>query len=170
MLHISACNILCSMTSVLCIVACIPMSLIFLGFPLCVWNLCQIAFMFLNCSIDCRKPWVRIKSIQYRHYKVIGFQNLLSGVGSAKPKMLTKLVAFSARWISTFQIWEFQRCEAMLRVRSTKKELHRGKYEMLTSDTLLVTKRIPMIVVNLLLLLPLQLLKKDLPLLTWAKT
>ena len=58
----------------------------------------------------------------------------------------------------------------MLRVRSTKQELHCQKCEVLTSDTLLVTKRIPMIVVNLFLLLPLQLLKQHLPLLTWAKT
>ena len=46
----------------------------------------------------------------------------------------------------------------------------RQRCEVLTSDTLLVTKRILMIVVNLFLLLPLQLLKQHLPLLTGAKT
>ena len=45
-------------------------------------------------------------------------------------------------------------------------KLHHQKCEVLTSDTLLVTKRILMIVVNLFLLLPLQLLKEHLPLLT----
>ena len=48
--------------------------------------------------------------------------------------MLTKLVAFSARRIFTFQLWEFQRCEAMLRVRSTKQELHQQKCEVFASD------------------------------------
>ena len=50
--------------------------------------------------------------------------------------------------------------------KNTKQELHRQKCEVLTSDTLLVTKRIPMIVVNLFILLHLQLLKQHLPLLT----
>ena len=44
--------------------------------------------------------------------------------------MLTKVAGFSARSILTFQLWEFQRCEAMLRVRSTKQELHRQKCDI----------------------------------------
>ena len=144
--------------------------LCFSGFPLCVWNHCRIAFMFMTCSIDCMKPWVRIKSIQYLNFKMSGFQILLSGAGPAKPKMLTKLVIFSARWSLTCQLWEFQHCEAMLRVRSTKQKLHRHKSKMLTLDTLLVTKRIPLIVITRFLLLPQQLLKQYLLLLTWAKT
>ena len=138
-----------------CFVACARMPCIFLGFPLCVWNLCQIAFMFINCSIDCRKPRVRIKNIQYGPFKMSSFQILLSVVEQAKVKILRKLVAFSTWQILTFQLWKFQHCEAMLRVRSTKQELHHQKCEVLTSDTSLVTKRIPMIVVNLFLLLPL---------------
>ena len=67
-------------------------------------------------------------------------------------KIFTKLVAFSARRILTFQLWEFQPCKTMLRVRSTKQELNHQQCEVLTSDTLLVTKTILMIVVNLFLL------------------
>ena len=44
--------------------------------------------------------------------------------------MLTKFAGFSARPILTFQLWEFQRCEAMLRVRCTKQELHRQKCDI----------------------------------------
>ena len=82
MLHIRTCNILCSVTSVLCFVACISMPCIFLGFPLCFWNISQIAFVYklFHRSMS-RKPRVRIKSIQYHHFKMSGFQILLSGVG-----------------------------------------------------------------------------------------
>ena len=48
--------------------------------------------------------------------------------------MLTKLVAFSARRILTFQLCEFPHCKSMLRVRSSKQELHCWKCKVFTSD------------------------------------
>ena len=169
MLHIRTCNILCSVTSLLCFVACVSMPCIFLGFPLCFLNICQIAVVY--------KLFHRLYKTMSKNKKhsLSSFQDeWLSDPASrswiSKSKMLMKLVVFSARWILTFQWWEFQCCKAMLMVRSTKQELHRQNCEVLTSDTLLVTKRIPMIVGNLFLLLPLQLLKQHLPLLTWTKT
>ena len=157
------------MTSVLCLLAAYLCS-VFFRFPfMCLKSLSDCIYVY-DLFHRCMKPWVRIKSIQYLNFKMSGFQILLSGAGPAKPKMLTKLVVFSARWSLTCQLWEFQHCEAMLRVRSTKQKLHRHKSKMLTLDTLLVTKRIPLIVITRFLLLPQQLLKQYLLLLTWAKT
>ena len=122
-----------------CVLLCAYLCPVFLGFPLCAWNLChgfQICFQELD-KQNQKYSQSLLLSLQDKFwYSVMGVSALRS---HAKGK---KHQARASR----------QRCE------------------VLTSDTLLVTKRILMIVVNLFLLLPLQLLKQHLPLLTGAKT